>query len=594
MVHVPFRTRALSREAVTDALRTNVMLADANLVITYLNPALRDLLQDAEADLRRELPNFTASKLVGCNIDVFHKNPAHQRRLLDALRQPHSATINIGARAFDLVVTPIRQGSRLTGYVVEWADAHARLQNVDFAAQIAAIGRSQAVIQFRPDGTVLDANENFLTTMKYALTDIVGRHHSMFVEPGYRASAAYQTFWDELRKGRYQADEFHRIAKDGRSVFVQGSYNPILDQHGKVVKIVKFMTDVTARVEAVGQVGRSLGDLAEGVLDRTIQADFPPEIEPIRLDFNRAAETLRDTVRTVQEASRTMASGLDEISVAASDLSQRTEQQAASLEETVAALADVARGVNATATAAGDAHTTATAALKSAEQGGAIMAKAVEAMGQIERSSDQIKRIIGVIDEIAFQTNLLALNAGVEAARAGEAGRGFAVVAQEVRGLAQRSAEAAREIKDLISNSSAQVGQGVELVSASGRSLEEIVTAVGQMSRVVGEIADSSREQALSLKEVATAADQMDKVTQQNAAMVEETTAAAQNLQTVTRELTGMMDGFRTGQREGTAKPAKRAAPRQTPAAPVAQMRTGGRGGAAPKPAQVANDWEEF
>ncbi|WP_407936784.1 methyl-accepting chemotaxis protein [Jiella pelagia] len=256
--------------------------------------------------------------------------------------------------------------------------------------------------------------------------------------------------------------------------------------------------------------------------------------------------------------------------------------------------------MNGTADGAARAQDSALSAQRNAEKGGVIVAQAVDAMTQIEKSSDQIGQIITVIDEIAFQTNLLALNAGVEAARAGEAGKGFAVVAQEVRGLAQRSAEAAKEIKALISASGEEVHNGVQLVTASGKSLNEIVAQVADMSAIVTQIAKGAREQSVSLKEVSAAADQMDKVTQQNAAMVEEATAAAQALGKETDHLSHLTGRFKTAEsrtghadRSG-ARPVSRAMTgRAAPAAQsVPQLKVVGAGGAAPK--ADPKEWEEF
>ncbi|WP_182085252.1 methyl-accepting chemotaxis protein [Aureimonas sp. ME7] len=353
----------------------------------------------------------------------------------------------------------------------------------------------------------------------------------------------------------------------------------------------------------VNEVEASFERLAAGDLTVRMPGPVAGEFEPIRQRFNASVEQLESTIGQVVGAVGTMRVGLGEIAVAAGDLSQRTEQQAASLEQTVAALADVTRGVDATAQSAARAHAAAGQARQEAERGGDVMADAVRAMGEIEQSSAKISRIIGVIDEIAFQTNLLALNAGVEAARAGEAGRGFAVVAQEVRGLAQRSAEAAKEIKDLISTSTAQVGQGVSLVSTSGERLREIVSQVAGVADAIDKMARGAREQAASLKEVSTAADQMDKVTQQNAAMVEETTAAAQNLTGETEQLAEIVARFATSHASGTTQPGRTrsvAAPRNHAPSPpasqraVPQLRVMQGAKPASRPATERDSWEEF
>ncbi len=436
-------TKTVAKTLALDALQANVMVADANLNITYMNPAVMELLKEAESDLKKELPKFSVASLIGSNIDVFHKNPSHQRNMLAALKNRHSATITVGNRVFDLLVTPLKQGAKTVGFVVEWADAKARLLNVDYAAQIAAISRSQAIIEFTVDGAIMGANENFLNLMGYSLPELIGKNHSMFVERDYATSNDYKAFWQALREGRYQSSEFKRVTKAGKEVIISASYNPILDINGKVVKVVKFATDVTARVRTVSSLGEALKRLCSGDFGFQLTEPFSAEFEFLRHDLNRSVSQLRDTFQEISTSVDLISQGTREITQGVGDLSRRTESQAANLEETAAALEEITANVGSSAQRAQEARTVAGSAKSSAEKSGDVVAHAVDAMSRIEDSSSKISNIIGVIDEIAFQTNLLALNAGVEAARAGEAGRGFAVVAQEVRELAQRSAKAA-------------------------------------------------------------------------------------------------------------------------------------------------------
>jgi len=489
---------------------------------------------------------------------------------------------------------------------------------VELRSMMAAVERSQAVIQFDLDGTIRDANPNFLSVVGYDLSEIVGRHHRMFVDPAEAQTPAYAEFWRRLNAGEFVSEKFIRYGKGGHRVVIEASYNPILDTAGRPYKVVKFAMDVTAveeererRAEVERQsaqvqaaivegTAKGLSAMASGDLSYRIQEDFPGDYAVLRENFNRAMSALDEAVGVIGVNAGSMQSGAHEISSAAEDLSRRTEQQAASLEETAAALDEITATVRKTAENAQAADVVVTQGRTQAETGGVVVQKAVAAMGEIERSSDQIGQIIGVIDEIAFQTNLLALNAGVEAARAGEAGRGFAVVASEVRALAQRSAESAKEIKTLISASSSQVKDGVVLVRQSGEALTGIAGRIEEITTLMSEIRASTQEQAVGLAEVNTAVNQMDQVTQQNAAMVEQSTAASLSLSREAAELAELVGRFETSQ--------VAAAPTPIHKAPVQQMKSRiesfARAQAAPARARMAvgggraaavqSDWEEF
>ncbi len=494
---------------------------------------------------------------------------------------------------------------------------------LDLEATVAAMERSQAVIEFNLDGTVIRANENFLGAVGYGLDEIQGRHHSMFCPPEYARSQEYRDFWRALNNGEFFANKYRRLGKGGREIWIQASYNPVLDASGRPYKVIKFAADVTAaeleRIEndrrrgseaeqraVVDCIAEGLGKLARGDLTARIDADLSGVYQQLKSDFNAAVGALREAMGSISEATAAITAGSNEISGASDDLSKRTEQQAASLEQTAAALDQITATVKRTAEGAQQAAGVVTTAREDAETSGEVVRGAVSAMGEIEKSSNEISQIIGVIDEIAFQTNLLALNAGVEAARAGEAGRGFAVVASEVRALAQRSAEAAKEIKTLINASSQQVRQGVQMVGQTGEALVAIVRRVAEIHALVTEISASAHEQSTGLAEVNSAVNQMDQMTQQNAAMVEQSTAAARSLKSEAEDLAGLVDQFRVGGGEARARrpaaaPARSVPVARAPAArnddnPVHAARSrlqvfarGDGGGVA-----VGQDWEEF
>jgi methyl-accepting chemotaxis protein len=496
---------------------------------------------------------------------------------------------------------PVFSGNRVVRVVKVATDiTREKLRAAENASKLDPISREQAVIEFTIGGEVITANENFLATMGYRLDEIKGHHHRMFVAPLYSQTADYRDFWSKLNRGEFVSGEFQRSGKGGKEVWLQASYNPIFDTNGKVTKIVKFASDITGRVSAVKEIGDALARLSDGDLEKRIDNTFIPSLDKLRVDFNRAIETLQSAMQKVGHNAHAIRSGTEEIRTSSDDLSKRTEQQASSLEETAAALDEITATVRKTAMGAKHAREVVGAAKIDAEESGEVVCQAVEAMKGIETSSGQIGQIIGVIDEIAFQTNLLALNAGVEAARAGEAGRGFAVVASEVRALAQRSAQAAKEIKTLISASSAHVARGAELVGDAGKVLDRIVAKVSEINAIIGDIAASAQEQSTGLDQVNMAVNQMDQMTQQNAAMVEESTAATHALSEETEELSRLIMRFKVGQdaMPPAAPRMNRAAHAVKVAAPAkfqAGLKVVGRGGAARKQALPAADgWEEM
>ncbi len=475
--------------------------------------------------------------------------------------------------------------------VVKYATdvTESKLRNADYSGQIAAIGKSQAVIEFNLDGTILNANDNFLAATGYRLDEIQGRHHNMFVEPEYKHSPEYRAFWEKLNRGEYDTGEYKRIAKGGREIWIQASYNPILDLNGKPFKVVKYATDVTGRKQAVAEIKAKLLAVADGDLTASISAPLEDEFIVLGEAMNALITKLNDMVAQIRGASSNVFSASSEIAQGNLDLSNRTESQASNLEETASAMEELTATVKQNADNASDATQKANEAMDKATKGGDVISSAVQAMDAINRSSKKIADIIGVIDEISFQTNILALNAAVEAARAGEQGRGFAVVAAEVRNLAQRSAGAAKEIKGLISDSISAVEIGSELVNATGTTFTELVDSVQDVVARISEIDTASREQSIGITEVSRAVSQMEEMTQQNAALVEQASASSKSMEDQAESLLQQVGFFKVA--GASVSYVSRAPEPQAQPAPQEYRRR------SPEPQPVhssADEWEEF
>lgn len=571
-----------------DNCTTNVMVADQNYDIVYLNSSLTDMLSDAEKELREELPQFTATKLVGANIDIFHKNPAHQRGLLDSLVKPFKTTINIRNLIFDLTATPVfdDEGQRI-GTVVEWADRtkdfardretkavfddnmriRVALDNCTTNVMVAdnnfdIVYLNDSVTEMMKDAesdlrkelTQFDASKLFganidifhknpahqrgllerLSSTYTTSIQVGGRIFDLIANPvldedGSRLGSVIE--WKDVTQERAVESEIDTIV----NAAVNGNFDERIPMEGKVgfmrnlAEAVNRLCETTG--EALDDVNENLTAIAAGNLTKRMTRDYNGSFNDLKNKLNETAAQLSEIVTEVIISANEVTNASSEITTGTNDLSQRTEQQAANLEETSASMEEIASTIKQNADNAQQANQLAISARTVASDGGDVVGKAVGAMSQIEHSSQKIADIIGVIDEIAFQTNLLALNAAVEAARAGDAGKGFAVVASEVRSLAQRSSEAAKDIKALIVESGSQVKDGVTLVNNAGTSLTEIVDSVKRVTDIVSEIAAASREQATGVEEINRAISQMDEMTQQNSALVEENAAACRMLQ---------------------------------------------------------------
>ncbi len=587
----------LTHQVVTalSATSSNVMVADADRNIVYMNKAVESMLREAESDLRSALPHFSVDKVVGSNMDIFHRNPAHQSHLLANLRSTYTANIVVANRNFRLIANPIitDSGERI-GSVVEWLDrtkevaAELELSRIlgaldstttnvmiaDNNRKIIYMNKSvEAMLrtvesdlkkelpQFAVDkiiGSNMDLfhknpahQMNLLAsfTKTYAANIKIGKLHfrlvanPIFSKDGERIGSVVE--WLDRTQEVAVEEEINEVVRNA----AQGNFSTRIDTASKAnffLTLAEGLNSLLNTTESgLNEISRVLNAISQGDLTQRVTADFQGSFEELKEGCNDTAEKLTAMLGEIREAVYTINTASGEISQGNLDLSSRTEQQASSLEETASSMEELTSTVRQNANNAREANTLAAKASAVAVEGGSLIEQVVRTMSSINESAQKISDIIGVIDGIAFQTNILALNAAVEAARAGEQGRGFAVVASEVGTLAKRSANAAKDIKSLISDSVNKINNGNDLVGKSGDKMQEVVNSIKHVNDIMAEIAAASAEQSEGLDEVGKAVIQMDEMTQQNAALVEQASAAAESMLTQAEQLANSVARFK-------------------------------------------------
>ncbi|MFO0596749.1 MAG: methyl-accepting chemotaxis protein [Myxococcaceae bacterium] len=530
-----------------DGVSTNLMIADSELRITFLNRSLMQMLSRNEARIRQTLPQFSAQGLIGRCIDDFHRDPSHQRRILQALDKEHKTRLQLAGLSFDLCVTPARgpTGQNI-GFAVEWKDVTDELKAAAERARLEAemqghvgvmkaISASQATIEFTPEGVVLTANDNFCKTMGYRLEEVVGKHHRTFCDPTYVASDEYTQFWAKLGRGEFVGGTFARFARGNRPVHLQATYNPVTDASGKVIKVIKLATDITASIEeqkgAQAEVERVLASSVAGDLTQRMDASkYSGFVRVVSEGMNKLLDSMTDSMRQVRTAVEQIGQASTQLRATSQMMSSSSVELNNAAAESGKSLVKAADMSRSNADNAAMANQLVSQTSKGAQGGQSRMEEMMTSMSGINSSAQQIAKIIKVIDEIAFQTNLLALNAAVEAARAGRHGKGFAVVAQEVRNLAERSAKAAKETAVLIEDSVSKVGEGVKIAEATRDALKDIVTNVGKVVDLVGEIASASGEQSQTIRTVTDSVKQVTEGAQAGSQQSTEVAAAAEEM----------------------------------------------------------------
>ncbi len=411
-----------------------------------------------------------------------------------------------------------------------------KIESIDRAGQMRAVNRSQAVIEFTPEGKILRANENFCNALGYRESELIGQSHRIFVDPAEAATPEYAQFWRDLGNGKFFASEYLRKTRSGEDIWIQATYNAILDDAGNTVKVVKYATDITARKRAISHFTRVLMKVSTGDFSEHIDEPFPEDLEPLKRALNGTLEALNDVVHSIRDIATEVVSSAAAINDTGATMAESSAQLASAVEESSAAVAQINVSIEQNSDTAKTTNEMANTAAKDASAGGSTVVTAIEAMREIAAK-------VSIIDEIAFQTNLLALNASVEAARAGEQGKGFAVVASEVGSLAKRSQTAAKEIGEVAADS-------VRSANDAGQRIAEVVPIVEKTAMLMGNLRVSSDEQAASAKQLQQVMNQVNEVTQRSSTTADNLNETANDLSVMANELNQKLIGFRLASRD--------------------------------------------
>jgi methyl-accepting chemotaxis protein len=538
-----------------DQAPINVMFVDRDFTIQYMNQASLRTLKTLE-----HLLPVKVDQMIGNTFDVFHKRPEHQRRVVsDPANLPIQSKIQVGPETLDLLVSPVYDlNKKYVGAMATWSVVTEQLRaaekNADYSGQIAAVSRSQAVIEFKLDGTIIAANDNFCNAMGYRSEEILGKHHSMFVDAVYAAGAEYREFWAKLNRAEYQRGDYKRLGKGGREIWIQASYNPILDTNGKPFKVVKFANEITSEVRAREELKNKVDAMllvvdaaAKGDLTQTVTVTGQDPIGQMGEGLGLLLSNLRNSITQIAQNATTLASSSEELSAVSGQMSSNAEETLAQSNVVSAASEQVSKNVQTVATAVEEMSASIKEIAKNATEGAKIASTAVhlanktnDTIGKLGESSAEIGKVIKVITSIAQQTNLLALNATIEAARAGEAGKGFAVVANEVKELAKETAKATEDISQKIEAIQGDTKGAVDAI-------KQITGIISQMNDLSNSIAGAVEEQSATTNEmgrnVSEAAKGSSEIAQNTTAVaqaVQNTTEGAGNVQQAAAELSRM------------------------------------------------------